>query len=214
MDVVVIDPGHGGSRTVGGSSPNNASGPKGLLEKNVTLDIARRLARLPGAQRHTVVLTRTEDVNVGLTDRAHVARDRRARVFVSIHFNGFNAKAQGTETFAHVGAGTGSLDLAKRVQRSVLAITGHPDRGVKREQFAVLKPASHHSATAACLVEISFMDLAQEEQRLGDAAYLDALAAALLQAIDEHLQAAASFAFAEMAEPLPEPGDGYEVIVR
>lgn len=214
MDVVVIDPGHGGNRTVGGSSPNNAVGPNGLLEKTVTLEIARRLARLPGAAGHTRVLTRSEDINLGLSDRAHVARDRKAAVFVSIHLNGFNAKVQGTETFVHANAGGGSLQLAKRIQRALLAVTGHADRGVKRAQFGVLNPASHHAGTAACLTEVSFMDLAQEEQRLGDPAYLDAIAGALLQAIDEHLQAASFFAIADTAEPLPEPGDGYEVLVR
>ena len=44
--VVVLDPGHGGSVKVGGSSPNNAVGAGGLLEKDLTLDVATRTAAL------------------------------------------------------------------------------------------------------------------------------------------------------------------------
>jgi N-acetylmuramoyl-L-alanine amidase len=46
---IVIDPGHGGTTTVGDSSPNNATGPTGLLEKTLTLQVAQRAAeRVPG----------------------------------------------------------------------------------------------------------------------------------------------------------------------
>ncbi|MFL6331777.1 MAG: N-acetylmuramoyl-L-alanine amidase, partial [Pyrinomonadaceae bacterium] len=44
--VVVLDPGHGGETAVGGSSPNNATGPNKLLEKNLTLDLARRVQKI------------------------------------------------------------------------------------------------------------------------------------------------------------------------
>src|SRR3954468_10853030 len=86
---VVIDPGHGGAAPVGGSSPNNATGPNGLLEKDLTLDLGRRVSTLL-APRATVILTRTTDVNLSLADRAKVAHDANADVFLSIHLNGFN----------------------------------------------------------------------------------------------------------------------------
>jgi N-acetylmuramoyl-L-alanine amidase len=44
MATIVIDPGHGGTTAVGGSSPNNARGPGGTPEKTFTLDVGRRLA--------------------------------------------------------------------------------------------------------------------------------------------------------------------------
>src|SRR3954453_20786552 len=83
----VLDPGHGGSNKVGGSSSNNSSGPNGLLEKDLALDVARRTGALIG-DRATVLLTRTGDENRSLADRADVARNADADVFVSIHFNG------------------------------------------------------------------------------------------------------------------------------
>ena len=125
MSIIVIDPGHGGEAKVGGSSPNNARGPSGLLEKAATLAIARRLVPVLEAQGHTVILTRDGDVNVGLSARAHVARDRQADAFVSIHFNGFNGRTQGTETFVHARSGAPSTALAKLVQQFMLAVTQH-----------------------------------------------------------------------------------------
>src|SRR5206468_664991 len=65
MPTVVIDPGHGGATATGGSSPNNATGPNGLLEKDLTLDLGRRVSALL-APRATVILTRTTDVNLSL----------------------------------------------------------------------------------------------------------------------------------------------------
>src|SRR6476469_2807612 len=92
--VVVIDPGHGGSTTVGGSSPNNATAqPSGTLEKTMTLTMAKlvREKLLEQAEGEStsisVILTRETDMNVGISARANVARDTKADVFVSIHYN-------------------------------------------------------------------------------------------------------------------------------
>lgn len=183
---IVIDPGHGGTEEVGGSSPNNATGPTGLLEKTVTLDVARRI--MTAANDLDVVLTRSTDTNLGLTARAKVAKDLKAPVFVSVHFNGWpTQEVQGTETYVHASGSVDSLRLARTVQAKVLAATGLKDRGLKRAGFAVLAPASHDTATAACLVEISFMTQASEEQRLKTGAYLDKLAHAIAEAVKVHV---------------------------
>ena len=214
MPTIVIDPGHGGSAKIGGSSANNAVGPGGMLEKDVTLDVALRLAPLVQAQGHQVALTRDTDTNLGLSARAHVARDREANAFVAIHFNGFNGRAQGTETFVHSGSGAASTTLAKFVQQFLLAVTQHTDRGVKRARFGVLSPASHHPATAACLVEVSFMDVAQEEQRLAQDAYRQGIAEGLAAAIQAFTQSGAFGLEMSPADEAYEPEDGYELIVR
>lgn len=188
MEKIVIDPGHGGSAEVGGSSPNNAVGPTGLLEKNVTLEVAKRIkARAAGVE---VVLTRSNDSNLGLADRAKVAKDLKAPVFVAVHFNGWpTPDVQGTETYVHATGSADSLRLAKSVQAKVLAATGLADRGLKRAAFGVLKPANHYSGTAACLVEISFMTQAAEEARLKTAAYFDKLADAVIEAANAYVTA-------------------------
>src|SRR5262249_1019895 len=75
--IIVIDPGHGGTVKIEGSSPNNAKSPSGELEKNWTLDIARRtraavLARAAALGKSVeVVLTRDTDANKGLAARAN-----------------------------------------------------------------------------------------------------------------------------------------------
>jgi len=205
MSTVVVDPGHGGTTTVGGSSPNNATGPTGLLEKVLTLDVCRRVAAK--ARDMKVVLTRSTDTNLGLADRAGIAKANKANAFVSVHFNGWpSPDVQGTETYLHENGSNRSLALAKAIQAHVLGATGLSDRGVKRAAFAVLNPAQHDAATAACLVEISFLTQASEEARLKVPAYLDALADALLAGISEFLgqsSAAIEAAASERVESIP-----------
>src|SRR5829696_3318170 len=128
MATIVIDPGHGGTTNVGGSSANHAKGPSGLLEKTATLDVAKRVATALRGSGHKVVLSRTGDTNLGLTDRARVAKTEKAPVFVSIHFNGFDKHTQGTETFCHTDHRPDSADLCRSVQAATVAATGLSDR--------------------------------------------------------------------------------------
>jgi len=92
--VVVIDPGHGGEE-------EGAAGPTGLLEKDVTLDIARRLkARLEDGSDVEVLLTRNDDATVALDDRTAIANHERADLFVSIHANASRRTGvRGAETY-------------------------------------------------------------------------------------------------------------------
>lgn len=95
---VAIDPGHGGS-------PNAADptqpfdpgtiGPNGVLEKDVALDVAKRLAALLRQDEVNAVLTRTGDQEPSLEQREQVAIDAHADVFVSIHCNSYRDPAVG-----------------------------------------------------------------------------------------------------------------------
>lgn len=92
---IFIDAGHGGQEDVGRSRAYGARGARGTLEKDVTLDIARRVAvRLGGGAR----LTRAGDENLALGARAEQAAREGADVFVSIHANGGVPERQGPET--------------------------------------------------------------------------------------------------------------------
>jgi len=180
--VIVIDPGHGGIVKIEGSSPNNATSPSGDLEKNWTLDVARRTRAAVLAKAATagasvdVVLTRDTDANKGLAARANVAKFYRAQLFLSIHFNGFDGRVRGIETLIQVVNANKDDDrvFAQSIQRSVLkalheidpTTTTLPryDRGVKEQSLGVLadvalgNTGSAH-ACRACLVEIEFMDV-------------------------------------------------------
>src|SRR5258708_2095137 len=211
MAVLVIDPGHGGSTAVGGSSPNNATGSGGTLEKNLTLQVALLTREALAAKGHNVVLTRTSDTNLGLEARAALARSASADAFLSIHFNGWNdPKVQGTETFAHTQASPASMALATAVQTQALRATGLADRGVKKMDLGVLVPARQATKTAACLVEISFITNPNEERRLADTGYQKRIADALCTALDSFVKAPAATLASEPQEdgfsllPLPQ----------
>jgi len=91
---VVLDPGHGGHDT-------GAIGPSGLLEKDVTLDLALRLRRLLQQRLGVrVLMTRTDDVFVPLPERSAFANRVKADFLVSLHVNAANKRgAVGFETF-------------------------------------------------------------------------------------------------------------------
>ena len=186
MKTIVIDSGHGGHVPVGRSSPNAVVGPRGTLEKTLTLDVARRMsAALPG---HRVLLTRDRDVNLTLGSRAAIAQRARADVFLALHFNGdLDRGVQGSETFIHDRAGTASELFAGRFQRALVRATGHRDHGVTRGAMAVLSPSHQDPRTAACLAEISFLSDPREEARLHDPAYRSRIAGALADAVREQV---------------------------
>jgi N-acetylmuramoyl-L-alanine amidase len=91
---IVVDAGHGGDE-------DGAHGPVGTLEKNVTLGVARRLkAALESRLGVRVILTRDSDVTVGLDERAAVANNNKADLFVSLHANAsVRSSVSGAEVF-------------------------------------------------------------------------------------------------------------------
>jgi N-acetylmuramoyl-L-alanine amidase len=90
---IVIDPGHGGDDT-------GAKSPDGLTEKELTLAIARRLARTLESRGHAVRLTRDGDQSRALTDRTALANRLEAPVFVSLHANASTfSSVSGAETY-------------------------------------------------------------------------------------------------------------------
>src|SRR5215204_3943105 len=141
LKTIVIDAGHGGEHgKVGGSSGNNAVGANGLLEKDLTLDIARRTATVLKDSAN-VVMTRNADVNLSLAERADIARRNLASIFLSLHFNGFSDRSvDGTEVFIGTKAGTGSEQLAGDVLDNLIHVTRAQKRGVRRADLGVLAP--------------------------------------------------------------------------
>src|ERR1700676_4312494 len=165
--VVVLDPGHGGQdsgATVGG-----------MLEKDLTLDVAQRLERRLQTQGLATVVTRVGDVYISLADRVALTNRVPDCVLVSIHFNeGNKPVSSGIETYyADHQVGTGQPMVswlpflqpaatqaskperevsAAFVQKSVGAPTHAIDRGTKALQFFVLANVRH----PAVLVEGGF----------------------------------------------------------
>jgi N-acetylmuramoyl-L-alanine amidase len=91
---VVLDPGHGGEEV-------GAQGPGGILEKDVTLAIARKLrGQIVNTLGYQVFLTRDNDVDLGLDERTAIANNYKADLFLSIHANASHARgATGAEVY-------------------------------------------------------------------------------------------------------------------
>jgi N-acetylmuramoyl-L-alanine amidase len=121
--LVVIDPGHGGAES-------GAAGKSGLLEKEVTLDIARRLKEILTRQSGlNVLLTRTQDDIVGLDDRTALANQTHADLFLSIHVNAAPRRdARGAETYY-------LADKSKNEEIRTLAAIENNAAGVDREKL-------------------------------------------------------------------------------
>ena len=116
---IVIDPGHGG-REVG------AVGPGGLMEKDVTLAISRKLASsLASKTGARVILTRDDDSVVSLDQRTTLANQYKADLFLSVHLNAAVVKdAKGSETyFLSLEA---SDELARKAAENENAVSGNP----------------------------------------------------------------------------------------
>jgi N-acetylmuramoyl-L-alanine amidase len=91
---IVIDAGHGGHDT-------GTIGPNGLLEKDLVLDVAKRLGRLLESRLGAeVVYTRQDDTFIPLETRTAIANRERADLFISIHANSSrDSDARGVETY-------------------------------------------------------------------------------------------------------------------
>jgi N-acetylmuramoyl-L-alanine amidase len=91
---IVIDPGHGGHDT-------GTIGPDGLLEKELVVDVGRRLGKLLEARLGAeVIYTRKDDTFIPLETRTAIANQEQADLFVSIHANSsHDANARGVETY-------------------------------------------------------------------------------------------------------------------
>ncbi|MFN8589563.1 MAG: N-acetylmuramoyl-L-alanine amidase [Candidatus Eisenbacteria bacterium] len=106
--LVYIDAGHGGDDT-------GARGPGGVLEKNVTLAVAQRLAeelnQIPGVR---AMLTRDSDFFIPLRQRFKIAEQARADLFISIHCNSSRRRGSGSGTEVYFLSLKGASDAADR----------------------------------------------------------------------------------------------------
>lgn len=185
LGTIVLDPGHGGTSTVGGSSPNNAISASGVKEKKLTLDFCLILqdslkkAAAKKSKQIKVVLTRTGDVNVGVVARAKFAATHQADLFLCIHFNGSGDKTvRGVETFFRAKVNVNlnlaeDMDFANVVNASLFDSlnslgTGAKNRGVKPDtqtgpgKLGVMNDNSLGNNTRpimcrSCYVELEFI---------------------------------------------------------
>ena len=207
--LVVIDAGHGGED--GGTQGHK------LLEKNCTLDVARRTARLLTADGRRAMLTRESDCGLSLAERTSFANDRKAACFVSIHFNNSGEPGvQGIETYfsdrKEGGDGRGAPDfrhartdavdssrlLAEWVQRASVGRTRSVDRGIRlRSQLAVLR----RTECPAVLIEGGFLSNKSDASRVSSDAWRERLARGIADGINKFLEVRAPVATVSNRRP-------------
>jgi N-acetylmuramoyl-L-alanine amidase len=166
---VVIDAGHGG---VDGGTVWN-----GLIERNLTLDVAKRVESLLKARGVGTAMTRRSNVTVSLDSRARIANRYTSAVFVSIHFNADrNRSVTGFETFYRSSRGRA---LAGAVQRSLdQKVTGR-SRGIRYRDYSVLRG----TMMPAILIECGFISNKSEAARCGSSSHRQKLAEAIAEGI-------------------------------
>lgn len=120
--------------------------------------------------------------DVSLKERADKANAWGADAYVSIHANAFSAKwndANGIETYVYENPSAGSLELAEKVHSQLILATGRKDRGVKREDFYVLRETN----MPAILVECGFMTNQEEAVLLKSVEYREKVAQAIVNGL-------------------------------
>lgn len=149
-----IDPGHGGQDP-------GAVGAKSKEAENV-LAVALALESKLKAQGYEVKLSRRTNVYVTLNDRAKMANDWGADIFISLHDNSaVNKTATGFETFIFNGqVSTNTIKLQKSIHDAIIKGIGLRDRGMKRANFAVLRLTKMPSV----LVEYGFISNLNDER--------------------------------------------------
>ena len=171
---VVIDAGHGGSDC--GAIRNN------INEKDITLDVSKRVQKLLEKKGYVVEMTRTDDTYVSLQDRVDISEIFNPDIFVSIHVNSSNSETPtGLETHYYK---DNSLTLAKHIHASMLNNIKSKDRGLFKSKFYVI----NHTTAPAILVEIGFISNPNERAQLVTESRKNATAKAIAEGIDDYFK--------------------------
>ena len=174
--VVVIDPGHGGS-------DSGAIGIGGLREKDVVIDISHQVTQILQENGIQVMMTRRNDRTLELRPRTEFANRVDADLFVSIHANaapGGYSSANGVETFYY----QSGRRLAQNIQGSIMESFNMRNRGVKRARFYVLR----HTRMPAALVEVGFVTGSSDSRVLAQPAQRRRMAQAIARGIIRHIR--------------------------
>jgi N-acetylmuramoyl-L-alanine amidase len=188
---VVVDAGHGGHDT-------GAIGRTGLEEREVNLDIARRVYGKLLGMGVSACMTRTDEGSVipwtagnrdeqrrELLARCSAANDITADLFVSIHANAHRGnpyERRGTETYYRK---EDSLEFARAMQREVAAATGLPDGGVIRHPKSII--VISYTDMPAVLVEVAYLSHPDDEALLASDEFRERAAEGIVNGIRRYV---------------------------
>lgn len=171
---VVIDPGHGGG--------DHGAIRGDISEKDITLDVSKRVRDLLEKKGYEVFMTREIDETLSLQERVEISENLVPDMFVSIHVNSSNSDApNGLETHYYK---DNSLILAKTVHASMLNHVQANNRGLFKSKFYVI----NHTTAPAILLEIGFMSNPIERVQLITDFRKQATAKAIVEGIDDYFK--------------------------
>lgn len=170
--IVVVDPGHGGTDP-------GAIGVDGIREKDMTLQIAKAIARYNNRyenQNLEIYLSRYSDTLIALRDRAKLAHALKADLFISIHCNwSADASAYGVEAFVPYPKTGSYANIRTSIAIALDLVMGmeneydRKNRGVKFASFEVLREAIHQCPSV--LLEVGFISNKNELYQLQNVHY-------------------------------------------
>ncbi len=170
--VVVIDPGHGG--TDYGAIRN------GINEKEINLDVAKRVQSILERKGYKVYMTRTNDTYVSLEDRCKFTESVHPGLFVSIHVNScMGTEPKGIETHYYH---DNSIELANTIHSKMIHAIKTTNRGLFKSKFYVI----NHTTAPAVLLEIGFISNDGERAELVTSRRQQATAQAIAEGIIEY----------------------------
>lgn len=179
--VIVIDMGHGG-KDQGTSNKSN-----GILEKDIVLEIGEKVAAILKKDRKlTIIETRTTDEFLTLNERVEISNNNNADVFISLHCNAVENDASsyyGVESFYWRDDTEESYNLASAIQNSIITNLDVNDRGVKKDNYYVVK----NTKCAAALIEMGFLTNNKECKNLSNDKYQTKMAKAIVDGIYDYL---------------------------
>lgn len=182
--LVVVDAGHGGhdsgAKTFDGS----------VMEKNLTLAIAKLTAEKLAEEGATVIMTRKTDDFITLEERPGIANRNHADFFISIHINanGLDTKSSGSITFYHLTDPISQV-LAACLLSEIKKVSGIPAIGVWSDGkiyhsgFAVLR----YSKMPAVLIECGFINNASDLKHMKTDDFKESIAGAIVQGLKVYL---------------------------
>ena len=176
---VTIDAGHGGD------CDDGAIGPTGVKEKDINLDIAKKLQQVLIEQGADVVMTRTDDTAVDLYKRVKIAKDSDSLFLISIHSN---ALEDGKNPYLKHGSASyfynrEAVELAKTLRDSMVKELNTMDDGVCMKSLALTRPTMPLSV----LVEVAYMINPEDYQLLLQEGFRQKAAVALKNGLETYL---------------------------
>ncbi len=184
--VIVVDPGHGGFDT-------GVIGKSGAMEKDISLELGRRLADNLGQAGAMVLMTREADIDLSdpgttglnakkkedLHRRVALANDNKADLYLSIHVNSFSSpERRGAQTFVHPGAAQ-SKKAAQLIQAELAGVLKNTDTQSLEVEHYITKQVS----MPAVIVETGFITNETEEKLLQDPNYQSKVAWAIYNGV-------------------------------